>query len=91
MLKKSSKKTATVKTKYGFYACVFEREPEMGGYVVTAPRVQGAVSWGKNLAEAKYMAVDAIEGIVEARILIEAERNGEVRFINRRSRESAFA
>ena len=88
---KSLKKTAVIKTKYGSYGCLFEPEPDMGGYVVTAPRVQGVVSWGKNLAEAKRMAIDAIEGIIEVRILVEAERNGEVRFINRRSREAVLA
>ncbi|MDP2665812.1 MAG: hypothetical protein Q8P23_04270 [bacterium] len=46
-------KTAIVKTQYGPFKVVFEPETDMGGYVVTAPKVQGAVSWGKNLAHAK--------------------------------------
>ena len=55
----------------------------MGGYVAEAPTVQGAVSWGKNLAEAKKMIAEAIEGVIEIRVIVKAERDGEVR-INRR-------
>ncbi|KKW08778.1 MAG: hypothetical protein UY44_C0007G0040 [Candidatus Kaiserbacteria bacterium GW2011_GWA2_49_19] len=44
---KGSIKTAIVKTQYGSFKAVFEPEIDMGGYVATAPKVQGAVSWGK--------------------------------------------
>ena len=60
------KKTAIVKTKYGSFPCVFEPEKDMGGYTAEARTVQGAVSWGKNLAEAKRMIAEAIEGAIEA-------------------------
>lgn len=79
----SKKKMATVKTLYGSFICVFEPESDMGGYVVETPKVQGAVSWGKNLAEAKRMIAEAIEGIIEARAIAEAERQGVVRVTNR--------
>lgn len=65
MQKDSSKKTAVVKTRYGSFTAVFEIEPDMGGFVVTVPKIQGAVSWGKNLTKAKRMIVEAIEGLIE--------------------------
>ncbi len=74
---------ATVKTLYGSFRCVFEPESDMGGFVVESPKVQGAVSWGKNFAEAKRMITEAIEGVVEARAIAEAERQGVVRLTNR--------
>ena len=37
---RNSKKMAAVKTKYGSFKAVFEPEPDMGGYVATAPQVQ---------------------------------------------------
>ena len=52
-MKKIVKKTANIKTRYGTFRCVFESERDMGGYTAEAPAVQGAVSWGKNLTEAK--------------------------------------
>lgn len=83
-MRQVSKKVATVKTRYGSFSCIFEPERDMGGYAVTAPAVQGAVSWGKTLAEAKRMIVDAIEGVHEARIIAEAERVGTVRLTRAR-------
>jgi predicted RNase H-like HicB family nuclease len=65
----------------GLFSCAFEPEPDMGGYVATAPRVSGAVSWGKNLAEAKRMIAEAIEGVLEVDMLACAEKAGEVRFV----------
>lgn len=62
----------------------------MGGYVAEAPTVQGAVSWGKNLAEAKKMIAEAIEGVIEIRVIVKAERDGEVR-INRRPHAAQLA
>ncbi len=79
----SKRKISTVKTQYGSFVCVFEPESDMGGYVVESPKVQGAVSWGKNFAEAKRMIAEAIEGVIEARAIVEAERQGIVRVINR--------
>ena len=54
------KKDLVIKTKYGSFKCVFEAEKDMGGYAVEACGVSGAVSWGKNLSEAKKMIVEAI-------------------------------
>lgn len=82
-MRKVAKRSATVKTRYGSFVCVFEPERDMGGFVVTAPKVQGAVSWGKNLAEAKHKIVEAIEGIYEGHIIAKAERSGVVRFTGR--------
>jgi len=79
MSKKGRKKEALVHTKYGSFPCVFEPELDMSGYVVTSTAVQGAVSWGKNLAEAKKMVAEAIEGIIEVRVITKAAEEGEVR------------
>lgn len=87
---KVQKKQATIKTAYGSFPCIFEREPDMGGYAAEAPTVQGAVSWGKNLVEAKKMIAEAIEGVIEIRVIVKAERDGEVR-INRRPRAAQLA
>jgi predicted RNase H-like HicB family nuclease len=77
-MKKIYSKKLPVKTKYGSFVCVFESESDMGGYAVEAVKVQGAVSWGKNLAEAKRMITEAIEGIMDAQTIIEAERQGTI-------------
>jgi len=69
---KKVKKVAVVKTRHGSFSCVFETETDMGGYMVTVPKVAGAISWGKTLAEAKRMVVEAIEGAVEGEVLIAA-------------------
>ena len=88
---RNSKKMATIKTKYGSFKAVFESEPDMGGYVATAPAVQGAVSWGKNLAQAKKMIAECIEGTIEVRIISEAVKEGDVRFTTRAKRIPSFA
>ena len=82
-------KTAIVKTQYGSFKVVFEPETDMGGYVVTAPKVQGAVSWGKNLAHAKKMIVEAIEGAIEGEIIFAAAQAGQVTL--RKQKVPAFA
>ena len=73
------KKFLVVKTKYGSFECVFEPEKDMGGYMVEARGVAGAISWGKNLAEAKTMVSEAIEGAIESQAVINAEKKGIVR------------
>lgn len=88
---KVSKKTAVVKTQYGSFVAVFDPETDMGGYVVTAPKVQGAVSWGKNLSHAKKMIEECIEGAIEARIISEAVKEGNVRFTASAKRIPSFA
>ncbi len=87
----SRKKIADIKTKYGTFRCVFEHEHDMGGYVVTAPKVQGAVSWGKNLSQAKSMIAECIEGAIEAHIIVRAVKEGNVRFTAHAKRIPAFA
>ncbi|MDP3965584.1 MAG: type II toxin-antitoxin system HicB family antitoxin [bacterium] len=88
---KSFVKTAIVKTKYGSFKAVFEPEKDMGGYVATAPNVQGAVSWGKNLSQAKEMITECIEGAIEARIISEAVKEGTVSFTTRTKRIPVLA
>ena len=72
-----------IKTNYGTFLSVFEPEKDMGGYTAEALEVQGAVSWGKTLAEAKRMIAEAIEGVIETRVLARAEEEGTVRVIAR--------
>ncbi|MEK7541445.1 MAG: type II toxin-antitoxin system HicB family antitoxin [Patescibacteria group bacterium] len=42
------------------YTILFQEEPE-GGFTVTVPALPGCITYGRNLDEAKEMAVDAIE------------------------------
>ena len=72
-----------IKTNYGTFVCVFEPEKDMGGYTVEALEVQGAVSWGKSIGEAKRMIVEAIEGVIETRVIARAEEEGTIRVIAR--------
>lgn len=88
---KISRKTAVVKTQYGPFKAVFEPEADMGGYVATAPKVQGAVSWGKNLTQAKKMIAECIEGAIEARVIEEAVKEGNIRFTAQAKRVPSFA
>lgn len=50
--------------------------------MVEARGVPGAISWGKNLAEARNMIKEAIEGAVEAGAVIRAEKSGLVSIRN---------
>ncbi len=45
------------------YNLIFRPEPE-GGFTVIAPAFPGLVTYGKNIAEARRMALDAIEGYI---------------------------
>ena len=47
------------------YNTIFKIEPE-GGFTVIVPSLPGCVTYGKNLEEAKEMAIDAIEGYLES-------------------------
>ncbi len=67
------KNTYPIKTNYGTFLCLFEPEKDMRGFAAEALEVQGAVSWGKNLTEAKRMIAEAIEGVIETRVLVRAE------------------
>jgi antitoxin HicB len=46
------------------YTFVFNPEPE-GGYTVTCPALPGLVTYGETLDEARVMARDAMEGLIE--------------------------
>jgi antitoxin HicB len=46
------------------YTFVFNPEPE-GGYTVTCPALPGLVTYGETLQEARDMARDAMEGLIE--------------------------
>jgi len=84
------KQTYIIKTQYGSFRCVFEPEKDMGGYVAEASGVQGAVSWGKTLAEAKRMIAEAIEGSIETRVISKAVEKGTIR-VSRRTPAAAAA
>ena len=43
------------------YNVIFRPEPE-GGFTVIVPSLSGCVTYGKNLKEAREMAIDAING-----------------------------
>jgi len=43
------------------YNAVFRPEPE-GGFTVIVPSLPGCITYGRNLAEARKMAKDAIKG-----------------------------
>jgi len=45
------------------YDIIFRPEPE-GGFTVIVPSLPGCVIYGRNLNEAKKMAVDAIRGYI---------------------------
>ncbi len=47
------------------YAVVFQKEPE-GGYTAIVPSLEGCVTYGKNLDEAKRMIKEAIELYLES-------------------------
>ena len=49
------------------YTFVFSPEPE-GGYTVTCPALPGLVTYGETLEEARPMALDAMEGLIEVMI-----------------------
>ncbi len=65
-----AKKTEIIKTKYGSFSCVFEPEKDMGGYMVVAKGASGALSWGKDMAEARRMIVESIEVCIEGELII---------------------
>lgn len=48
-----------MKAKILKYTVIYTTEPE-GGFTVTVPSLPGCVTYGKDLAEAKKMAKDAI-------------------------------
>ena len=55
-----------IKTDYGIFKCRFTSDER--GYVITCPSVEGVVSWGKNLTEARKMAKEAVELCIEVSV-----------------------
>jgi predicted RNase H-like HicB family nuclease len=49
------------------YTFVFNPEPE-GGFTVTCPALPGLVTYGETLDEARAMALDAMQGLIEVMI-----------------------
>ncbi len=45
------------------YNIIFRTEPE-GGFTVVVPSLPGCITYGRDLEEAKKMAIDAIEGYI---------------------------
>ena len=83
-----AKKTEIIKTKYGSFSCVFEPEKDMGGYMVVAKGAAGAISWGKDLAEAKRMIAESIEVCIEGELII-ASREAQDSILRKYSHEKA--
>jgi len=52
------------------YTFVFQPEPE-GGFTVTCPALPRLVTYGETLSEAREMARDAMEGLIE--LMLEKE------------------
>jgi len=52
-----------MKTKDLRYQIVLRPEPE-GGFTVFVPSLPGCITWGKDIDEARRMAVDAIRGYI---------------------------
>lgn len=75
---KQEKVTTEVDTLYGVFKVVFDREPDMGGYMITVPKRPDIISWGKTKSHAKKMAKEAIECSVEGEVLFAAEKEGVV-------------
>jgi antitoxin HicB len=46
------------------YALVFDAEPE-GGFTVTCPALPGLVTYGETIEQARAMAQDAMDGLIE--------------------------
>jgi predicted RNase H-like HicB family nuclease len=55
-----------IQTDYGIHECLFTKDVK--GYIVTCPSVEGVVTWGKSMAEAKAMAKEALELCIEVKM-----------------------
>ena len=74
----STRKILDVQTKYGLFAIWLKRDGS--GYAVTVPRLPEIATFGKNLAESKHMAEEAIEVAIEGEVLARAEKRGTITF-----------
>ncbi len=54
-----------MKSKVLNYTVILQKESE-GGYTVTVPALPGCVTYGKDVEEAKKMAIEAIELYLES-------------------------
>lgn len=63
----SVKKKIQITTDYGSHTCIFKPDGEKG-FIVTAPSVEGMITWGKNLEHAKKMAKECLELCVECMV-----------------------
>jgi antitoxin HicB len=46
------------------YTFIFDPEPE-GGFTVTCPALPGLVTYGETIEQARAMAQDAMDGLIE--------------------------
>ena len=60
-MKKLKKIVLDIETKKGIYQVVFRWDVKDKAYLVSVPSLPGVVTFGKNLADAKRMAKDAVE------------------------------
>lgn len=58
------KRKIQVNTDYGSHECVFKSDGARG-FIVTAPGVEGMITWGKNVEHAKKMAKECLELCIE--------------------------
>lgn len=71
-----------VNTEYGIYECLFSSDTR--GYVVTCPSVEGVVTWGKNVTEARKMAKEAVELCVESKVQENIRRGMAARRVSKK-------
>src|SRR6201993_4767223 len=70
------------------YTFVFTPEPE-GGFTVTCPALPGLVTYGQTLQEARDMAQDAMDGLIEVMLEKGAARRAQQRSVLRHFDEPA--
>lgn len=68
-------KKIQIATDYGSHSCVFKSDGE-NGFIVTAPGVQGMITWGKDLEHAKKMAKECLELCVECLVECRLRKEG---------------
>lgn len=72
-MRKMRKQKVLVSTNYGAHLVLVESD-EKEGFIVTVPGLPEVITWGKDIAQARAMAKEAIELCVECRA-IKAHRN----------------
>ncbi|KKW14425.1 MAG: hypothetical protein UY54_C0018G0001 [Parcubacteria group bacterium GW2011_GWA2_50_10b] len=88
---KTKKIKTEVGTSYGKFDVVLEREPDMGGYLVSVPKRADVISWGKNLSHAKLMAKDAIECSVIGDVIVAAQKANAITIGPRKQKVNTWA